>query len=173
MTEVPDFDWIAGLRAARTFAAVRAITLTEARDIAGADGATFIVRDGDFCCYVDEDAIGPLWRGARFPVTACVSGWAMRNAETVEVPDVHADERASLDMYRSTFVRSLVMAPMGVDDPPGAVGVYWTEFGQRLTVSRLIGLEILAAEAGSAVHRLGRDAAGWAPIVPFDLRSAS
>ena len=42
--------------------------------LVGADGATFVLRDGDCCYYVDEDAISPLWKGQRFPLEACISG---------------------------------------------------------------------------------------------------
>ena len=31
-----------------------------AREITGADGATFVPRGGDLCHYADEDAIGPV-----------------------------------------------------------------------------------------------------------------
>ena len=26
--------------------------------------------------YADEDAIGKLWKGQRFPMSTCISGWA-------------------------------------------------------------------------------------------------
>ena len=60
--------------------AIAAIVREAARDLTGADGATFVLRDGDQCYYADENAIGPLWKGKRFPIDACISGWVMRNA---------------------------------------------------------------------------------------------
>ena len=33
------------------------------------------------CYYADEDAISPLWKGQRFPMSACISGWAMLNRQ--------------------------------------------------------------------------------------------
>lgn len=57
----------------RTLPAVQEIVRTAAREIAGADGATFVLRDGDRCHYADEDAISPLWKGQRFPMRACIS----------------------------------------------------------------------------------------------------
>ena len=39
-----------------------------ARQLVGADGATFVLRDGDKSFYADEDAIAPLWKGLRFPL---------------------------------------------------------------------------------------------------------
>jgi hypothetical protein len=47
-----------------------------ARAASGADGATVALRDDDSCHYVDEDAVGPLWKGQRFPLTQCISGWS-------------------------------------------------------------------------------------------------
>ena len=41
------------------------------RAITGADGVTFVMRDGDACHYVAEDAISPLRSGKRFPMSAC------------------------------------------------------------------------------------------------------
>ncbi len=55
------------LSLARSMETVMAIVRRAARDLSGADGATFILREGDQCHYVDEDAIGPLWKGRRFP----------------------------------------------------------------------------------------------------------
>lgn len=43
-------------------------------DKMGADGATFVQRDGEFCYYADESAIKPLWKGSRFLLTECISG---------------------------------------------------------------------------------------------------
>ncbi|HVZ19479.1 MAG TPA: ATP-binding protein [Vicinamibacterales bacterium] len=115
------------LSLARDVERIREIVRTAARDIAGADGATFVLRDGDRCYYVDEDAIGPLWRGQRFPMTACISGWAMLNRQAARVPDIFVDDRIPIDAYRVTFVKSLVMVPIRADDPIGAIGTYWAE----------------------------------------------
>ena len=113
------------LSLARDLAAVREITKRAARELAGADGATFILRDGELCFYADEDAIGPLWKGTRFPMPTCVSGWAMRHREAVTIPDIYADPRVPVDAYRPTFVKSLAMVPIRVSAPIGAIGVYW------------------------------------------------
>jgi signal transduction histidine kinase len=113
------------LSAARTDQAVRDVTRHAARRLLDADGATFVLREGDRCYYVDEDAIAPLWKGQRFPMSACISGWAMRNRRSVVIPDIYADARIPHDAYRPTFVRSLIMVPIRARDPIGAIGVYW------------------------------------------------
>lgn len=97
-----------------------------ARKLAGADGATFVLRDGDKCYYADEQAISPLWQGRRFPLEACISGWCMLNRKVVTIEDIYEDERIPHDAYRPTFVRSLCMVPIGVDEPIGAIGSYWS-----------------------------------------------
>lgn len=51
------------LSLARDLAGIMAIVRRAAREVTGADGATFVLRDGDCCYYADEDAIGPLWKG--------------------------------------------------------------------------------------------------------------
>jgi diguanylate cyclase (GGDEF)-like protein len=104
---------------------VQRIVRTAARRLTGADGTTFVIRDGDKCFYVDEDAIAPLWKGQRFPLQACISGWSMLNREPVVIEDIYADGRIPHDAYRPTFVKSLVMVPIRTRDPIGAIGMYW------------------------------------------------
>ena len=98
------------LSLARTVDQVAAVARSAARRISAADGAAFVLRDGDTCWYLDADE--PLWKGRRFPVGACVSGWVMHTGETAIVPDVYRDERIPHDAYRPTFVKSLVMTPV-------------------------------------------------------------
>ena len=64
-----------------------------ARNLVGADGARFIVRDGDNAFYAEEDAIGPLWKGRRFPLNTCVSGWSMLNRQPAVIKDIYQDAR--------------------------------------------------------------------------------
>ncbi len=115
------------LSLARDLPAVMAIVRHAARELTGADGATFILRDGDRCYYADEDAIAPLWKGRRFPMTACISGWAMLNRQQAVIEDIYADPRIPAEAYRPTFVKSLAMVPIRTLDPIGAIGSYWAE----------------------------------------------
>ncbi|WP_243358392.1 GAF domain-containing sensor histidine kinase [Fundidesulfovibrio terrae] len=115
------------LSMARTLERVMEIVRTAARALAWADGATFVLRDGDKCYYADEDAISPLWKGKRFPMEICISGWVMRNRHATVIEDVFADPRIPADVYRKTFVKSMAMVPIRTADPIGAIGVYWTE----------------------------------------------
>ncbi|MBZ9646646.1 GAF domain-containing protein [Sphingobium sp. 3R8] len=96
------------LAAARSMAEVVDVLRRTARSAIGAEGIAIILKDGDLCHYVAEDAIGPLWSGKRFPADSCVSGWAMRHARTVAIADIERDDRVPQDAYRPTFVRSLV-----------------------------------------------------------------
>lgn len=110
---------------ARTNQEVRDIVRHAARRLLDADGATFVLKDGGNCYYVDEDAISPLWKGLRFPLENCISGWAMNHRESVVIPDIYLDDRIPIDAYRVTFVKSLVMVPIRQASPIGAVGIYW------------------------------------------------
>lgn len=113
------------LSLARTVGEVQEIVRETARRLCGADGATFVLRDGAFCSYADEDAISPLWKGQRFPLESCISGWAMTHRESVAIEDIYVDDRIPHDAYRPTFVKSLVMVPIRRMDPIGAIGNYW------------------------------------------------
>jgi signal transduction histidine kinase/ActR/RegA family two-component response regulator len=113
------------LSQARDLEAVMAITREAARELTRADGATFVLRDGDQCFYADESAISPLWKGCRFPMSACISGWVMLNARCAVIEDIYADPRIPADAYRPTFVKSLAMVPIRRSEPIGAIGNYW------------------------------------------------
>jgi len=109
----------------RSAQAVAEIVRHAARELVGSDGATFVLRDGDSCHYVEEDAIAPLWRGKRFPMSACISGWVMLRQREVVIEDIYADDRIPHDAYQPTFVKSLAMVPIRRQSPIGAVGSYW------------------------------------------------
>jgi signal transduction histidine kinase len=113
------------LSLARDLPTLMAIVRRAARELTGADGATFVLRDSDACYYADEDAIAPLWKGMRFPMDRCVSGWSMLHREAVIIEDIYADSRIPADAYRPTFVKSLVMVPIRTVAPVGAIGNYW------------------------------------------------
>ena len=114
------------LGVARSKVAVIETVRQTARDICASDGITFVLREGDECHYVEEDAIGPLWKGQRFPLSACISGWAMLNAQTAVIEDVFEDPRIPYDAYLPTFVKSLIMTPVG-EKNVAAMGVYWRD----------------------------------------------
>lgn len=113
------------LSLARSLEAVQAIVRHAARALAGADGATFVLRENGLCYYADEEAIEPLWKGQRFPMETCISGWAMIHRRAAVIEDIYSDPRIPHDAYRPTFVRSLAMVPIRKVDPIGAIGVYW------------------------------------------------
>ena len=159
-----------GISAAEARAVTSAETVVEvaevvrrlARTYARADGATFVVREGEKVFYVEEDAIAPLWKGQRFPVETCISGWAMIHGEVAVVPDIELDDRIPIEAYRPTFVRSLVMVPVGTPTPTAAIGAYWAH-RHEATPEEIAALSDLAAVAAEALGHVGLDAAPWAP----------
>lgn len=133
------------LSLARSVEDVQRVVRVAARELTGADGATFVLRDGDRCFYADEYAVAPLWKGQKFPLEACISGWAMLNRQHVAIEDIYADERIPHDAYRPTFVKSLVMVPIRRVDPLGAIGLYWASHHQA--TEREIGLAQALADS--------------------------
>jgi GAF domain-containing protein len=131
---------------------VQEIVRTAARSLVRAQGATFVLLEGDQCYYADEDSMSPLWKGQRFPASACISGWAMRHRKTVVIRDIRSDERIPQSAYQPTFVRSLVIAPMLGPDPLGAIGAYWARLHQA-SDRQVTDLEDLAALARRSVER--------------------
>jgi hypothetical protein len=114
------------LTLAHTQAAIVEEVRKTARTICQSDGITFVLRDGDACHYVEEDAIAPLWKGRTFPLESCISGWAMMNGQTAVIEDVFDDPRIPYDAYLPTFVKSMIMTPLG-ERNVAAMGAYWKE----------------------------------------------
>lgn len=111
----------------RDMAGIATIVRKAARDLTGADGATFILRDGDLCHYADESAIEPLWKGQRFPISTCISGWVLTHRTPLVIENIYQDPRIPENLYRPTFVKSLVLVPIRTDNPIGAIGSYWAK----------------------------------------------
>lgn len=140
------------LRQAAQLEEVQRIIRSSARWLLQADGATLVLRDGEHCYYADEDAMSPLWKGQRFPMTNCISGWAMMHGDTAVIPDITLDARIPQEAYRPTFVRSLAMVPIRPSQPIGAIGAYWAVL-HGATPAEVQLLNELAAAADQALSR--------------------
>ncbi len=92
------------LSLARSLDEITAIVRHAARELTGADGATFVLRQGDMCYYAEENAIQPLWKGRRFPIHICMGGWCMLNRRQAIIEDVYGDERIPIEAYEPTFI---------------------------------------------------------------------
>ena len=138
------------LSRARSLQEVTATATPAARSLLGADGITFVLRDRDLCHYADEDAISPLWKGRRFPMDTCISGWCMMQGRSVAIRDIYHDERIPHDAYRPTFVRSLAMVPVRKEDPIAAMGAYWAS-GKEVSPEELDLLQTMADAAALAI----------------------
>src|SRR5262245_23405866 len=141
------------LSLARSLETVMAVVSRAARELTSADGATFVLRDQDLCYYAEEDAISPLWKGQRFPMSDRVSGWAMLNRQHVAIEDIFVDDRVPHDAYCSTFVKSVVMVPIRRVEPIGAIGAYWAT-RHKPSVEELSLLQTLADSASIAMEAI-------------------
>jgi hypothetical protein len=141
------------LSLARDLGEVQEVVRHAARVLTGADGATFILRDGDHCFYADEDAIAPLWKGQRFPMDMCISGWVMCHRASVVIEDIYADDRIPHDAYRPTFVKSLAVVPIRTLDPIGAIGNYWA-LPHAADAHELVLLQALADSTAVAIENV-------------------
>jgi len=128
---------------------VVAVLRDTARATIGAEGVAVVIENDGRCFYVAEDAISPLWQGQSFLLDHCISGWAMRRCETVAIRDVRLDPRIPKEAYAPTFVRSVVMVPIGKPVPVAALGAYWSQVRDHDpdTVKRLESLARLATIA--------------------------
>ena len=139
------------LSLARTLEEVQAIVPRAARELTGADGATFVIRDGEYCVFASEDAIEPLWKGSRLPLSSTISGWVMINRRTAAIADIYVDSRIPRQVYHRTFVRSLLVVPIRRANAVGTIGVYWAERHEP-TEQEVAVLEALADCASLAME---------------------
>lgn len=138
---------------AKDLESITTIVAETARKLSGADGATFVLRDGDRCYYVDENSISPLWKGQKFPMSRCISGWSMNNQKPVFISDIYKDDRIPHDAYRPTFVKSLCIVPIRVENPIGAIGNYWSN-GYTPNEEEIKTLQVLANSTAIALENL-------------------
>lgn len=146
-------ETVTALASARSLDDVTRIVRSSARALTRADGVSFVLKEDDNCYYADEDAIGPLWKGNRFPLNTCVSGWAMLNRQVVVIPDIYQDSRIPFEVYRPTFVKSLVMVPVRQEEPIGAIGAYWADNHEATPEEQQI-LQSLANAAALALRNI-------------------
>ena len=122
-------------------------------ELTGAVGACLVRRVGDLFYSADESAVAPLWKGLRFPMSRCVSGWVMQHCQGVIIADVFADPRVPADAYRPTFVQSLAMVPIRTKAPIGAIGTYWAS-RHLATPEELAVLQALADSTSVAMENV-------------------
>jgi diguanylate cyclase (GGDEF)-like protein len=114
-----------------------------ARQLTSSDSASIILRQGENCFYLDEDSDQPLWKGMSFPLSACISGWCILNAETVSVENIFKDERIPTALYEDKNIQSLLVVPIENSNVIGAISVYWNEI-HIPSRSEIMQLEALA-----------------------------
>jgi PAS domain S-box-containing protein len=141
------------LSSAQSLDMVQDIVAKSARKLIGADGATLVFRDHGYCSYVNEDAIQPLWKGKKFPMDSCISGWVMKHKKPVVIEDIFSDDRIPKDVYEPTFVKSLAMVPVNINEPVGAIGNYWKE-SYTPTETEMQLLQTLADAAARAIENI-------------------
>jgi len=146
-------DVVERLSMTTTLPMLTAVVAEAARKLSGADGTTFVLRDEDKCFYADETAISPLWKGKRFPLENCISGWSMNHRQVVIIQDIYQDARIPHDAYRPTFVKSLCMVPIRIENPLGVIGTYWAN-GYIPNEEEVKLLQVLANSAAIALENL-------------------
>ena len=142
---------------ARSLDDVTRIVRSSARELTRADGVSFILKEDGNCYYADEAAIAPLWKGSRFPLQSCISGWSMLNRQIAVIPDIYVDPRIPHAAYRPTFVKSLVMVPVRQANPIAAIGAYWAHSHEATPAEQQV-LQAIANAAALALHNIELDA---------------
>lgn len=142
---------IQDLSLARTVPEIHRVLSRTARRLVRSDGSSLVLVEGSLAHYVDEDGVGPGWRGRRIPLDGCVTGWCVRQRRTVAIDDVRADIRLPVAPYWSTRVTSLIMVPVRSRQPIGAIATYW-QTRHKSTGEELRILQALADSAALAIE---------------------
>lgn len=129
------------------------LVTTAARELTHADGATFVLKEGEQCFYAHENAVAPLWKGQRFPLHSCICGWAITHKQAAIIEDVYRDARIPVEAYAPTFVKSLTVVPMRRESPVGVVGVYWADRHHPLPAEVDL-LQVLADTTAQVLERI-------------------
>lgn len=143
-------DALARLAASRSLDELVEHLRGAARGLIGADGIAVVLRRGDRCAYVAEDALEALWAGQEFVIEACISGHAMMSGKTIVIPDIKKDPRVPQAAYAPTFVKSLVLAPIGNE---AALGSYWASVAAP-TAEHVAVADALAKAATAALGNI-------------------
>ncbi len=144
---------IKALSSARNLDTVQRIITNSARKLTSADGATIVYRENEYCFYADEDAIEPLWKGKRFLLSDCISGWVMLNRKIAIIRDIYSDDRIPIEAYKPTFVKSLAVVPVNTTEPFAAIGNYWST-NHTPTKIEIDLLQTLADSAAIAIENV-------------------
>ncbi|MBI4854582.1 MAG: GHKL domain-containing protein [Acidobacteria bacterium] len=122
---------------------IMSIVKIAARELSVADGVSFVLREAEQCFYADESTISPLWKGKKLPLTDCIAGWSIINRSSTVIEDVYKDERIKKDLYKNTFVRSLLVIPVKTINPIGAIICYWANY-HKPTIEKIKIIQALA-----------------------------
>jgi PAS domain S-box-containing protein len=135
------------------------ILLSAARQLSGADAVALVERrDQGDCEYVAEEGPEPFFKGMRVPLATTVAGWALENGRTALVENVDTDRGLVRHYYEGTFVKSLIMVPLGALGGPAdrAIGVYWSR-PRSPEPGEVAHIEALARATGATLQHLSAE----------------
>ena len=116
---------VQSLPQARDVPALARIVGDAARTLTGADGATFVLREGDECRCVEQTGADQVWKGKRYPIASTITGLAMETRQPVVIEDVINHPWIKPGAYNVETTRSLTAVPIRRSDPLGAIATYW------------------------------------------------
>ncbi len=119
-------EWLAqvvqALSQAHDIATIVPLVRQAAAALVGADGASFVLRDGDQFHSSEGPSSVPT-QGAEYADYVCA--WTMLHREPLVVADTTKDPRFDPASFDSTLVRSVLAVPLRAHQPVGAICVHW------------------------------------------------
>ena len=112
---------------ARDIPAIARIVSDAAQILTGADGATFVLREGDDCRCVEQTGVNPIWKGKRSSLSTAITGRAILSRQVIVVEDIENHPWITPHYQKIDLMRSLVVVPIRKEDPIGAFVTSWLE----------------------------------------------
>ncbi|MCA9670548.1 MAG: PAS domain S-box protein [Myxococcales bacterium] len=130
---------------------IAAIVSAALRDVSDADGATFVLRDGEMADYAHVVVGDESRRGGRKPLDASLSGHVILTKRPLVIEDMASAPPPRCE--EGGAVKSLVIAPVRVEAPIGAVGCWWSR-PQKITSEQTQLAQALADAAAVAIENV-------------------
>ncbi|MBU1172480.1 MAG: PAS domain S-box protein [Proteobacteria bacterium] len=141
------------LSTVRSIGPIMDIVRSAAQELLQSDRATFVLKEGARYHYKQPDDMEQPIREKCLPMQQCISDWAIRRKERLIIEDVTLEKNIPDGLNRPVNVTSLIIIPIRIKDPVGAIGVYWIKL-HKPTREDLQILQALVDSTSVAMERV-------------------
>jgi len=127
--------------------------VSAARRLTDAESSAMIIKEGDTCQCVDEDASEPLLKGQKVSQGDCIADYVLSSGKPMIVEDMEKDLQITKEPFKNIQVKSLAIFPIHSQVTLGAMALLWREsYSFKTDETRLI--ETLLDAASQAIENI-------------------